>query len=336
MKWRSHIQIAERVGTISGLSKEEKRELVEGSIAPDRWKDHSRHHNHKYLDIVIVERIEKCRKLFLNRSPIRFFEMGVVLHYIADRLLPEASYLQHVDIEEELAKISDASKKAIPCVKDPRILAREATEAIADLDIEERVKTLLMDHHLVKGRRNALTLSLADVPKQTRYMTLMDIADRISSGVASSVMSGDPPGDILRTEFQLAGEAISQAILGFKRYSIPMFVAPFLFLACGRAGWAACFGALAVSSWGLWPVVLMISNRGNRVSNYLVSCDRAKTLFVFFLLGGAAILSVAFLLDSRFFLPAATLLFIALAHLFLPRVAVSAEVKSEIDWYDWN
>jgi hypothetical protein len=336
MKWRSHIQIAESVGSELGLDENEKRELIKGSVAPDGWRDHSRHHNRKYLDIIIVERIEKCRRLFLNRKPSRFFEMGVVLHYIADRLLSETSYLEHVDIEEEMAKISETRKRTFSYTQNPTIRSRDTADPVSDLDIEESAKTLLLDHHLVEGKRNTLILSLTDVPEQTGYTMLMDIANRISSGVAYSVMSGYSPGEVLRRKFQVAGETISRAIPGLKRYLVLMLVLPFLFLGCGKIGWAACAGTLAVCSWGLWPIILIILNRGNRTGNYLVSCDRTKTLLVFFVLGSATLFGAALLLDAGFFFPGAVLLLVALAYLFLPRIAIGVELKDEINWYDWN
>ena len=100
MKWRSHLRIAEGVGSELNFSKQELLELADGSVAPDRWRDHSYHHNHNYLDERIGERIVLARRLFLMHKAKYFFEIGVILHYIADRLIPETSYLEHLNIEE--------------------------------------------------------------------------------------------------------------------------------------------------------------------------------------------------------------------------------------------
>lgn len=337
MRWKSHLRIAEWVGSSLGFSKEDISKLAEGSITPDKWQDHSRHHNHEYLDKTIRARILKARRLFLKNSQKCFFETGVALHYIADRLIPIVSYSAHLNIEEEIAKMSapKKEKRHSPSVKK---YLDKIKEAIQDLKIKDEEKTLLLDPKWTKEKYNTLKLALTDLPKHIDFDLLFHIACRISIGVASSIISRDPPPQLLWEKFKCASECISKAIPKFKLYLILEIALPLLFLAYGKIGVLGYFLIILLNLLSLIPIILILA--GNRhacslLRNYLKFRAHSKTLFVFFFLASLSAF-IAGIFNSGFLLAGGILALIALLVLFHPKVPIPEEVEEEIDWYNWD
>ncbi len=333
MKWKSHLRIAEWVGSSLDFSKENIVKLAEGSIAPDKWRDHSHHHNHEYLDKTIRVRILKARKLFLKDSPKYFFETGVVLHYIADRLIPIVSYSAHLNIEEEIAKMSvpKKEKKYSPSVKKHM---DKIKEALQDLEIGDEEKTLLLDPNWTEGKVNTLKLALTDLPEHTGSELLFHIAYRISIGVASSIISRAPPPQLLWEKFKYASDSISRAISKLKFYLILEVGLPLLLMACGRIGVLGYFLIILLNLLSIIPIIAILRKR-YPVRNYLNLKTHSKTLFVFFLLASLSAF-IAGIFNSGFLLAGGFLALIALLHLFHPKVPIPEEVEEEIDWYNWE
>ena len=199
MKWKSHLQIAKLVGSKLEFSKENILKLAEGSITPDKWQDHSHHHNRKYLDKTIKERILKARKLFLKNSLKHYFEIGVALHYIADRLIPIMSYPAHLSVEKEIAELLPSNKqnKSRKYAEDIKNQLEKMKEMVQDLEIDDKGKTLLLDPNLTKGKCKTLQVALINFPTHIDSELRFYIAHLISIGVTSSIISRAPPPQLL-------------------------------------------------------------------------------------------------------------------------------------------
>ncbi len=341
MKWKSHLQIAKLVGSKLEFSKENILKLAEGSITPDKWQDHSHHHNRKYLDKTIKERILKARKLFLKNSPKYYFEIGVVLHYIADRLIPIKSYSAHLSVEKEIAELlpSDKQDKSRKYAEDIKNQLEKMKEMVQDFKIEDEAKTLLFDPNLTKGKCNTLKLALINLPKHIGSELLFYIAHLISIGVVSSIISRDSPPQLLLEKFKYAIDSISDAIPKFKFYSrleivITTPTLPILYSTYGRIGF---FGYLIIFLANLLSIILLalILRKKNLLNNYRRFHAYSKTLFIFFLIASLATFVVG-MFNSIFFPASGFLALIALLHLFHPKIPIPKEFEEEIDWYNWE
>lgn len=348
MNWRSHLTIAERVGSELNFSKQELLKLSTGAIAPDKSYDHSLHHNQAYLERKIIERIIRARRLFLTHNTRYIFEIGVALHYIGDRLVSETtSYLRHINIEEEIAQISKS------CEKSKHILMKEGYKKsleeiereIKKLEIREEQKTLLLDPSWTTGKQNALSLALVDLPHHAvSDELLLSIAFRISIGVAVSITSQTPPPQLLWEKYNFVNHAISLAVSKFVRHLIFIFVLPSVFLVYGKIGVVAYFLIQGLNLLVLIPNILIL-RKVNPPKNYLTFCEHSKSLCIFFFMG--TLLAVALMLWGQLIapwriiwfssvLPGVVLFLFTLVHLFYPKVVTDKEVNDAIDWYAWE
>jgi hypothetical protein len=101
MKWITHQRIAKDVMFRLGLhlSEEELSQLLEGVIAPDKWKDWP-HHYGKSNEI--RHNLTRARHYFLNGDLLNaYYYLGVALHYIQDSYTTYPSFLTgHEDWEQ--------------------------------------------------------------------------------------------------------------------------------------------------------------------------------------------------------------------------------------------
>lgn len=338
MKWQTHLRIAEWIGSELNFSKPELLKLAQGSIAPDKWWDHSFHHNHKYLDRKIIERIVRARKLFLNQGRVArgqatypFFELGIALHYIVDRLVPQTSYLRHIEIEEEIDKISQSRREGKHkwSKEEYKKHIEETRKEIEGLELREEEKTLLLDPGWTRGKKNTLTLALTNLPTNIDSNLLFHIASRISIGVTLSIMSKAPPPMLLWEKYNFATKSISKNIPKFIYHSIFVIVLPFLFLAYEGVGGIGYLLTLLLNLLVLIPIVSIL-RKDNNFKAYLNFRERSKTLFVFFLLVSLVTLGY------KLFLAGVVLFLLALLHLFYPKIMIDREIEDEINWYEWD
>ena len=338
MKWWSHLRIAEWVGTELNFSKQELLKLTKGSIAPDKWRDHKYHHQHNYLDERISERIVLARRLFLTHKAKYFFEIGVCLHYIADRLIPETTYLEHLNIEEEINNIAKSRKE--PRYKrdarDYRQAMDERRKAIEDLGLKEEEEMLLFDPRWTRGKRNSITLATTNLPLRIGSELALDIAYRISIGITLSIISEALPPLLLQEKVKFMNTCLSRDECKFKYCSIFIICLPFLFLLYGiTVGGVIYFLVLLLNLLILIPIVLII-RKGNKVKNYLLLRERAKTLFVFWVAWSLVFYGLGIFYSHKLLPAGIILLLLALLHLFYPRIPIDKEVMDEIDWYEWE
>jgi len=110
MKWRDHLRIARAVARISGLP---ERELVDGSIAPDRIRArYERHHGNLSA---IIHQLRLARKPLLSHGKRKnstgpsqaAFHVGMALHYIHDSCTGKGFLgLFHGSVEEGISSVS--------------------------------------------------------------------------------------------------------------------------------------------------------------------------------------------------------------------------------------
>ena len=110
MKWRDHLRIARAVARISGLP---ERELVDGSIAPDRIRArYERHHGNLSA---IIHQLRLARKSLLSHGTRKkstgfskaAFQVGMALHYIHDSCTGKGFLgLFHGSVEERISSFS--------------------------------------------------------------------------------------------------------------------------------------------------------------------------------------------------------------------------------------
>jgi hypothetical protein len=79
----THRRIAKEIAKKLKLGNRETSLLETGSIAPDSWGDFP-HHEGK--DKEIIQHIINARKLYLENDDECFYELGIALHYIEDKL----------------------------------------------------------------------------------------------------------------------------------------------------------------------------------------------------------------------------------------------------------
>ncbi|MBI4723206.1 MAG: hypothetical protein HY769_09490 [Candidatus Stahlbacteria bacterium] len=333
MKWNSHLRIAEWVGSELNFSKQEIVKLAEGSIAPDKWRDHRYHHNPDYLDKRIGERILRARRLFLTHKAEYFFEIGVCLHYIADRLIPETTYLEHLNIEEEIEEITKSRQehKYRGYSKNYKYLLAEMRKAIENLEIGEIEKMLLLDPGKTRGKRNTISSATTNLPLHIEYKLILDIAYRISIGVTLAIISKGFPPLLLQEKVKFANTCISKAESKFKYYSFFIIGLPLLFLLYGIiVGVGVYFLVLLLNL----PTLVLIIRKGNKVKNYILLREGAKMLFVFWVICSLVFWGISIFYGPKFLPAAIILLLMALLYLVYPRIPIDKEVMDEIDWYE--
>ena len=82
MLWKTHKHIIFAISEELDLSNVKADRLIEGVLAPDKWKDYSHHHGRPYT---IQERLLKARQLFLNDDELnRHYHLEVAFHNIHD------------------------------------------------------------------------------------------------------------------------------------------------------------------------------------------------------------------------------------------------------------
>jgi hypothetical protein len=99
---RTHKRIAERLAAELNLDPRKASCLVNGLLAPDRWRDFP-HHNGKQQQI--RRRILEARRLYLEGNEAgALFNLGVALHYVQDAWVSlPGSHPMHRRYEEEVA-----------------------------------------------------------------------------------------------------------------------------------------------------------------------------------------------------------------------------------------
>ncbi|MCK4352175.1 hypothetical protein KAW65_02085 [candidate division WOR-3 bacterium] len=333
MRWRSHLRIAGRISSVLNLSKIELSKLAKGSIVPDNWRDHPYHHNSEYLNQRIEEKIIKARKFFLRGNKQCFFETGVALHYICDNLIPATSYSVHLNIEEEIAKLSTYKPT---CLAESRRAGRKRwssevmRKAIIDLNIKGSEKELLLNPNLVRGKRITLSLALIKPPLSTDSELLFNIAFRISFGVVASIISYEPPLLLLSEKIKNTLKRLNQHKI--KRYLILEVLLPLVFLYYKKIGILAIGSITALNLLSIVPCILILKGKSiQKIKNYIKLRDYSKTLFIFFVFA-----SIFAILVFKLFLVGALFALIAILHFIHPRFSLDKEVEEEINWYRWE
>jgi hypothetical protein len=325
MRWKTHLEVAKWVGEELNIGSKDLIKMAKGSLAPDKWRDHSYHHNHKYLEYRIKKCIIKTRKLFLSPKKNGYFELGVLLHYIGDKMIPETSYPMHLNIEEEMTQ---TKKRKV--VKNEEY--QEIKKEIINLPIKEEEKNFLLNPTWVRGKKDTIALALIDLPLYLSPELLYRIVFRSSIGVASAVLSRDPCPLLLREKFDSTKDTLLKSLPLFKKYSILSLGLPFLYFIYGKIiGSIASFFIIALNL----PILLIFRKR-NIVKTYLFLRDYTKTIFIFFLLGSIGSISISVVFNFNFLLGGAFLLLLALLQAFFPKILVDEEIEREINWYGWK
>ena len=84
MLWKTHIRLSYKVFDKLGisLSSQEEKNLKDGVIAPDKWKDYPHHYGTSQK---IRKYLTEARRNYLQNNLSRaYFNLGVALHYIQD------------------------------------------------------------------------------------------------------------------------------------------------------------------------------------------------------------------------------------------------------------
>jgi hypothetical protein len=82
MLWKTHKRIILTISEELNLSSATTDRLIDGVIAPDRWKDYPHHHGKTRT---IQEKLLEARQLFLrDEELIGYYNLGVAFHYIQD------------------------------------------------------------------------------------------------------------------------------------------------------------------------------------------------------------------------------------------------------------
>ncbi|MDI6839360.1 MAG: hypothetical protein QMD71_00665 [bacterium] len=338
MKWNSHLRIAKWVGSALNLSQPNLLKLADGSVAPDNRWDHRYHHNHRYLDSKIRNHIIKARGLFLKGDDKCFFETGVALHYIQDRCLPTESYIRHLNIEEELAKISETKPGSRRSLSTKGYLQLETVrKRIMESNIGEMEKELLLSLQSVKEKSFTISLALINLPANIESKLLLNIITRISLGVATSILSHDPPFQLLVEKFKVVTKTLTSATTKFKVHMGIEIILPLLFLYYGKIGILAYILITVVNLLSLLPCIAILKKAipKRTIKAYIRLQENSKLLFTFFALVTLVTIVVSIIFLHKVLLAGLILALISLLHLIYPKISIDDEVTDEIDWYNW-
>jgi hypothetical protein len=119
MKWRTHRAITDKVLRHLGLGEDVVEACLEGVVEPDRRADFSltlnsrgrlrlaRRTHHSFLrNLDSLAYIYKARKCVLEgRYRDAGYNLGLALHYIQDRCIKEAFFIDHGELEAEAGRI---------------------------------------------------------------------------------------------------------------------------------------------------------------------------------------------------------------------------------------
>ena len=163
MKWITHKRITKEVMNRIGLMplpRAEYKKLMDGVVAPDKWRDNNPHFPHHYgRSNEIQHHLLEARRLFLqNDLPNALFNLGVALHYIQDSYTsyPSFSQIEHGNWEERIENsclVSDL----------------ETTIQRTVRDVSQRNRCSWRDQELmneVQGRDNTLGIAILNGGKQ--------------------------------------------------------------------------------------------------------------------------------------------------------------------------
>ncbi|MCD6348011.1 MAG: hypothetical protein J7L91_00090 [Candidatus Korarchaeota archaeon] len=197
MRWKSHIAIAKAIGKALNLPEDMERELIEGSIDPDRFPDTtfmvgrlgrvyaSRVPHHVPPIEVIMEHVWRARLAYLSGERLHAMRsLGRALHYIQDACLAGgfASPL-HDDLESTLSSVS-----------------------VPERAVREGFLIAACSPHFVE--RLLENIKPEEDPKRILYRTSL-----YSAAVARAVLCNEGPSAELLEEFRKAKERHSNRIL---------------------------------------------------------------------------------------------------------------------------
>jgi len=126
MKWKTHRAITDKVLRHLGLGEDVVEACLEGVVEPDRGADFSltlnsrgrlrlvRRAHHSFLrSLDSLAHIYRARKCVLEgRYRDAGYNLGLALHYIQDRCIKEAFFMDHGELEDEAGRVP-VSEQAI-------------------------------------------------------------------------------------------------------------------------------------------------------------------------------------------------------------------------------
>ena len=154
MLQKTHINIASIIANDLKLEKKPTSLLETGSTMPDSWGDFPHHHGKK---IEILKRVANARNMFLAIDDECYADLGIALHYLADKwtlkprtadahtkwerlisqsqILDDASFLNEIEKSTLPQKVIDSYKELI----DKLVKIKKTAKEIAVTD-----KTILI------------------------------------------------------------------------------------------------------------------------------------------------------------------------------------------------
>lgn len=331
MDWKSHLRIAAWVGSELKLSPENLAALTKRAVMPDKGAGWIAHQEPKILARKIRESVVKARSLFLKGDQRCYFEIGRVIHYLGDRLVPTEPEHVKINVAQELEKITARKKEEQQLAwKDKKTPQEIFRKAINSLGINEQEKTLLLDPGYIRGKQHTLMLALLTLPPATDRRSAYNVVSRASIGVAKSIISPEPPLLLLQEKMKTAQNNVVRARKKFGIYAGVGFLIPSFFLHYGNTGGIIWLSSVTLNIILQFPLfrILIKKNSQNSVQNYLALQDMAKTAAMFF---GLWVL-VSFL--KSFWWGGVIFAVLVAYHLIYPRVFIDEEVRKEIDWYE--